>query len=114
MRSGRGWRSSASSSRSRAAACETTEDDELRFRNAVADAAEEAAAGLRGDLDVEVRTLPGPPGEMLAAAAKEGIDLLVAGSRAYGPLRAVLAGSVSRYLADHAPCPLIVVPRQLA
>ena len=93
---------------------ETIGDDELRFRNAVADAAEEAAAGLRGDLDVEVRTLPGPPGEMLAAAAKEGIDLLVAGSRAYGPLRAVLAGSVSRYLADHAPCPLIVVPRQLA
>jgi nucleotide-binding universal stress UspA family protein len=64
--------------------------------------------------DAEVRTLPGPPGEMLAAAAKEGIDLLLAGSRAYGPLRAVAAGSVSRYLADHAPCPLIVVPRQLA
>ena len=58
---------------------ETTEDDDVHFRNAVADAAEETAAGLRSDLDVEVRTLPGPPGEMLAAAAKEGIDLLVAG-----------------------------------
>lgn len=92
---------------------ETTADDEVRFRNTVADAADAAAASLAEGLEVEVRTLPGPAGEMLAAAAKEGIDLLVAGSRGYGPLRAVLAGSVSRYLADHAPCPLIVVPRQL-
>lgn len=93
---------------------ETTEDDEVRFRNVVADAAEEAAANLGDELETEVRTVPGPPGEMLAAAAREGIDVLVAGSRGYGPLRAVLAGSVSRYLADHAPCPLIVVPRQLS
>jgi nucleotide-binding universal stress UspA family protein len=85
----------------------------VRFRNAVADAADAAAASLSDDLQIEVRTLPGKAGEMLVAAANEGIDLLVAGSRAYGPLRAVLAGSVSRYLADHAPCPLIVVPRQL-
>jgi nucleotide-binding universal stress UspA family protein len=91
---------------------ETTEDDDVRFRNVVAEAAEHAAAALGDDLETEVRTLPGPPGEMLATAAGEGIDLLVAGSRAYGPVRAVLAGSVSRYLADHAPCPLIVVPRQ--
>lgn len=93
---------------------ETTEDDEVRFRNVVADAAEEAAANLGDELETEVRTVPGPPGEMLAAAARDGIDVLVAGSRGYGPLRAVLAGSVSRYLADHAPCPLIVVPRQLS
>ena len=93
---------------------ETTEDDEVRFRNVVAEAADEAAANLAGELDTEVRTLPGPPGEMLAVAAKEGIDLLVAGSRGYGPLQAVLAGSVSRYLAGNAPCPLVVVPRQLS
>ena len=92
---------------------ETSEDDDVRFRNAVADAAEQAAAELGDDLEVEVRTMPGVPGEMVAAEARHGIDLLVVGSRAYGPLRAVLAGSVSRYLADHAPCPLIVVPRQL-
>jgi nucleotide-binding universal stress UspA family protein len=92
---------------------ETSHEDDVRFRNAVADAADAAAASLGDDLESEVRTLPGQAGEMLVAAAKEGIDLLVAGSRAYGPLRAVLAGSVSRYLADHAPCPLIVVPRQL-
>jgi nucleotide-binding universal stress UspA family protein len=92
---------------------ETTEDADQRYRSAVVEQADRAAEQLQPGLDVEVRTLPGPAGEMLAAACKDDIDLLVAGSRGYGPLRAVLAGSVSRYLAEHAPCPLIVVPRQL-
>jgi nucleotide-binding universal stress UspA family protein len=92
---------------------EKTDDDHQRYRSAVVERADQAADQLRPGLDVEVRTLPGPAGEMLAAACKDDVDLLVAGSRGYGPLRAVLAGSVSRYLADHAPCPLIVVPRQL-
>lgn len=94
---------------------ETSEEYDISgFHNTVADAAEAAAAELGQDLEVEVHTMPGVPGEMLVAEARQGIDLLVAGSRSYGPLRAVLAGSVSRYLADHAPCPLIVVPRQLS
>jgi nucleotide-binding universal stress UspA family protein len=92
---------------------ETTEDDDRRYRSAVAAEADRAAEGLAPELDVEVRTVTGVPGEAVAAACKEDVDLLVAGSRGYGPLRAVLAGSVSRYLADHAPCPLIVVPRQV-
>ncbi len=33
------------------------------------------------------------------------------GSRAYGPLRRVLLGSVATELARTAPCPLIVHPR---
>jgi nucleotide-binding universal stress UspA family protein len=61
--------------------------------------------------DVECRTLHGPPGPALAAECTDGIDLLVAGSRGYGPLHAVVAGSVSRHLAHHAPCPVLVVPR---
>jgi nucleotide-binding universal stress UspA family protein len=39
------------------------------------------------------------------------LDLLVSGSRSYGPLRSVLLGSVSRALAHHAHCPLVVIPR---
>ena len=41
----------------------------------------------------------------------EHLDLLVCGSRGYGPLRAVLLGGVSRRLAAEAQCPVIVLPR---
>jgi nucleotide-binding universal stress UspA family protein len=92
---------------------ETSEEDERRYLSALAEDADRAAEELSGELEVEVRTLPGAAGEMLAAASRDDVDLLVVGSRGYGPLRAVIAGSVSRYLADHAPCPLIVVPRQV-
>ena len=39
------------------------------------------------------------------------VDLLVVGSRGYGPLRRVLLGSVSAHLADHAQCPIVITPR---
>ena len=39
------------------------------------------------------------------------LDLLVCGSRGYGPLRAVLLGGVSSALAHTAACPLLVIPR---
>ena len=39
------------------------------------------------------------------------LDLLVMGSRGYGPLRAVLAGGVSGPVMRDAQCPVIVVPR---
>lgn len=59
----------------------------------------------------EARVLSGPAGPTLVRAAGEGIDLLVLGSRGYGPARSVLLGSVSRHVVDHAPCPVLVVPR---
>jgi len=55
--------------------------------------------------------LTGRPGHALVSACADGVDLLVAGSRSYGPLRGALVGSVSRYVVDHAPCPVLVVPR---
>ena len=39
------------------------------------------------------------------------LDLLVVGSRGYGPLRRTLVGSVSGELVRTAPCPVLVVPR---
>jgi nucleotide-binding universal stress UspA family protein len=53
----------------------------------------------------------GDPATKLAEAAEEGVDLLVLGSRGYGPLARVLLGSVSRNVIRHAPCPVLVVPR---
>ncbi len=58
------------------------------------------------------RALSGVPGGAIVAACEElGADLLIAGSRGYGPLRRVLLGSVSTQLAHKAPCPVLVVPR---
>ncbi|HET9676624.1 MAG TPA: universal stress protein [Solirubrobacterales bacterium] len=58
------------------------------------------------------RVLDGAPGPAIAAACEEaGADLLVAGSRGYGPAMRVMLGSVSTQLAHQAPCPLLVVPR---
>ncbi len=45
------------------------------------------------------------------AAETEGVDLMIAGSRGYGPHQAVLLGSVSGRLVRDASCPVLVVPR---
>jgi nucleotide-binding universal stress UspA family protein len=63
--------------------------------------------GVRGEAAL------GVPGEELAAFAGR-VDLLVVGSRAYGPLRRLMLGSTSQYLASHARCPLLVLPRTSA
>jgi nucleotide-binding universal stress UspA family protein len=58
------------------------------------------------------RALSGVPGPAIVEACEEsGADLLVAGSRGYGPVARVLLGSVSTQLAHKAPCPVLVVPR---
>ena len=44
-------------------------------------------------------------------ADQSGIDLMLTGSRSYGPLRVALVGSVSRSLVDAGRFPVIVVPR---
>jgi nucleotide-binding universal stress UspA family protein len=70
---------------------------------AVAQLPQQLAA--RGDL------ISGPASEALANETRQHTDLLVMGSRGYGPLRGVILGRVSADLARSAPCPLIVVPR---
>ncbi|HET9738339.1 MAG TPA: universal stress protein [Solirubrobacteraceae bacterium] len=54
--------------------------------------------------------LEGDPALALAAASAD-LDLLVVGSRSYGPLGAVLLGAVTRRLIHLAECPVMVVPR---
>jgi nucleotide-binding universal stress UspA family protein len=80
------------------------------YQAGVADAAAEA---LRPELDVEVRIETGAPGEAIVAACGDDVDLLVTGSRAYGPAHAALVGSVSHYIAGHTRCPVVVVPRHV-
>jgi nucleotide-binding universal stress UspA family protein len=59
------------------------------------------------------RKIEGGAAEALADTSAD-LDLLVVGSRGYGPLRAVLLGSVSTALVRSAQSPLVVVPRGAA
>ena len=71
---------------------------------------DEVVAELPRDVATEGRLLEGAPARMLAEASAD-LDLLLMGSRGYGPLRAVLLGGVSGRLVREARCPLIVTPR---
>ena len=59
---------------------------------------------------VEGEVVFGLAGEELAAFG-EGVDILVVGSRSYGPVRRLVIGSTSDYLERHARCALLVLPR---
>jgi nucleotide-binding universal stress UspA family protein len=60
--------------------------------------------------DVETHAMYGAAGEKLAEFSQE-VDILVIGSRGYGPLHRLMAGSTCDYLQHHAYCPLLVMPR---
>ena len=76
----------------------------------VEEAARAATAALDGDVSVEVDAFVEDPADVLIRVS-EHLDLLVCGSRAYGPVRAVLLGGVSRRVTADARCPVIVQPR---
>jgi nucleotide-binding universal stress UspA family protein len=52
----------------------------------------------------------GGPREELSRFAQE-VDLLIIGSRDYGPVYRVFHGTTSTYLASHLACPLVQLPR---
>jgi nucleotide-binding universal stress UspA family protein len=61
-------------------------------------------------VSVEGLMLEGRPASLLQEQSAD-LDLLVTGSRGYGPSRAALLGSVSRALVRNASCPVVVMPR---
>jgi nucleotide-binding universal stress UspA family protein len=63
-----------------------------------------------GGAPAELVELDGDPAIALAGASRD-LDLLVVGSRSYGPLGAVLLGAVTRRLIRAAECPVMAVPR---
>ena len=71
---------------------------------------DEALGSIPNSVTTEATLVVGDPAEKLAEAASPG-SILVLGSRAYGPLRRVLLGSVSTALMSTAPCPVLVHPR---
>jgi nucleotide-binding universal stress UspA family protein len=71
---------------------------------------EKAVSGLDKAAQASSSLFDGDPSSTLIAES-ENVDLLVVGSRGYGPVRSVVLGSVSRALARDAVCPVIVAPR---
>lgn len=70
-------------------------------------AIEEMEDGVRAEAVLEEGHDPVP---ILVRDAAD-LDLLVIGSRGYGPVRRTLLGGVSAPLMREAPCPVLVVPR---
>jgi nucleotide-binding universal stress UspA family protein len=73
-----------------------------------------AAAGVPPQLEPESVLLEGDVVERLAALGTDDVDMLVCGSRGYGPIRRVLLGGVSARLVRHSQLPVMVVPRASA
>lgn len=70
-----------------------------------------AVAEVPPELRPSTIVLDGHVPTELRAEAEKGVDLLCLGSRAFGPVRRVLLGSVSASVVKDAPCPVLVVPR---
>jgi nucleotide-binding universal stress UspA family protein len=68
-------------------------------------------ASIDSALAAESTRLDGDPETELLKACEDEVDLLVLGSRGYGPLARALMGSVSRKVVHRAPCPVMVVRR---
>lgn len=80
----------------------------------------DAEATLRATIDHVLGTDPdvpitaimrhGQPADILCELAADA-DLMVVGSRGLGGFRGLLLGSVSQQCAHHAPCPVVIIPR---
>jgi nucleotide-binding universal stress UspA family protein len=81
------------------------DDDARRFLD-------ETVAGLGDEavgLDIERAAVCDLPARGLLDSAGDA-DLLVVGARGMGGFRGLLLGSVSQQVAQHAPCPVVIVP----
>jgi nucleotide-binding universal stress UspA family protein len=72
-----------------------------------------ATEELGDEVPTRRETISGDPASVLIGRSGE-LDILVLGSRAYGPVRHVALGSVSARVMREAHCPVLVVPRGVA
>ena len=81
-------------------------------RETFAGALQEALASVPDDIETSSELLEGDVVDVLAGLDQRDADLLVCGSRAYGPVRRILLGGVSSGLLRRAATPVVVVPRR--
>ena len=81
-----------------------------RAARATAEAEVETVLGAdRQGMDVSIEVLDGAPSLRLLDFDPIG-EMLVVGSRGRGGFAGLLLGSVSQHLAEHARCPVVIVP----
>jgi nucleotide-binding universal stress UspA family protein len=68
-----------------------------------------AAGAAQSGIDVTPILREGQAADVLVAEAREA-DLLIVGSRGLGGFKGLLLGSVSQQCAQHASCPVTIVP----
>jgi nucleotide-binding universal stress UspA family protein len=87
-------------------------DLEGRDRAAHDAALRQAVAALGTSVAVEPEVQVADPADALVRISGH-VDVLVCGSRGYGPVRSVLLGGVSGRVVDGAQCPVLVLPRSV-
>ena len=75
----------------------------------IVSAAAAIITGVDSKIQVATRIERGAASEYLIAAGKSA-DLLVVGSRGHGGFAGLLLGSVAQQVANHATCPVVIVP----
>ncbi len=71
---------------------------------------DKGVARVAPDLPAHGQLLHGAPGEALVEVSED-YDLIIVGSRSYGPLRRTLLGSTSRRLFNASHCSVLATPR---
>jgi nucleotide-binding universal stress UspA family protein len=86
--------------------------DAPNTRLAAQERLDSAADAAPPGVNPQTTLLYGPPGRVIGEACDGVVDLLIAGSRGYGPIQRALLGSVSEELIAHASHPVLIIPRQ--
>jgi nucleotide-binding universal stress UspA family protein len=87
---------------------DTAADTTRKHRDQVLAAATERASKTAPELHIDADHLDGSAAEAVTEAGSDAL-MLVVGSRGNGAFAALVLGSVSRYAATHAACPVVVV-----
>jgi nucleotide-binding universal stress UspA family protein len=85
--------------------------EDARIRRELAEARVQRAVADVGAIATG-EVVHGEPADGLAVAG-DSLDLLVTGSRNYGPIRRLMLGSTSSKLVHRAPCPVLVTTRSV-